>query len=157
MKIYPIDHLSLKMPTERVEEVDIRTRGLLDLMFDTMKNANGIGLSANQVGLSLSMFVMETSDGKRLDLINPEILSRSEKTIRINEGCLSIPKFYLETENRSEEVEVKFLDRDGKEVVMKMTGIDAACVQHEMEHLEGKSFIDGLNRETRRKIYKKYL
>ena len=157
MKIYPIDHISLKLPTKRVEEVDGRVRGVLDLMFETMKKSGGIGLSANQVGSGLSMFVMETSDGRRLDLVNPEILSRSEKTIKISEGCLSIPKFYMETENRSEEIEVRFTNKEGQEVVMKLTGMDAACVQHEMEHLEGKSFIDGLNRETRRKIYKKYL
>lgn len=100
---------------------------------------------------------MKGEDGKRYEIINPEILMKSENTFRIKEGCLSLPGIGIDTSVRSQEIAVKFYDRDGKETFGVFTDIDAVCFQHELEHLDGKSFVDHLNRAERRLILRKYL
>jgi peptide deformylase len=156
MRILKLNHEALKTRCLPVTEFNDLIRLRLDIMWETMEKEGGIGLAANQIGFFNRMFVMKGEDGKRYDIINPEIMMRSESLFRIKEGCLSLPMVSIDTGVRSQEITVKFHDRDGKETFGVFTNIDAVCFQHEMEHLEGKSFLDHLNRAERRKIFKKY-
>lgn len=157
MRILKLNHEALKTKCLPVTEFNDLIKLRLDIMWDTMEKANGIGLSANQIGFFNRMFVMKGEDGKRYEIINPEIVMKSENIFRIKEGCLSLPGVSIDTGVRSQEIAVKFYDRDGKETFGVFTDIDAVCFQHELEHLDGKSFLDHLNRAERRLILRKYL
>lgn len=157
MKILKLNHEALKTRCLPVTEFNDLIRMRLDIMWETMEKSGGIGLAANQIGFFNRMFVMKGEDGNRYDIINPEIVMRSENLFRIKEGCLSLPKVSIDTGVRSQEIGVKFYDKDGKETFGVFTDIDAVCFQHELEHLEGKSFLNHLNRAERRLILKKYL
>jgi peptide deformylase len=157
MRILKLNHEALKTKCLPVTEFNDLIKLRLDIMWDTMEKANGIGLSANQIGFFNRMFVMKGEDGKRYEIINPEIVIKSENIFRIKEGCLSLPGVSIDTGVRSQEIAVKFYDRDGKETFGVFTDIDAVCFQHELEHLDGKSFLDHLNRAERRLILRKYL
>jgi peptide deformylase len=157
MRILKLDHGALKTKCLPVTDFDELLKLRLDIMWDTMEKANGIGLSANQIGFFNRMFVMKGEDGKRYEIINPEIVMKSENIFRIKEGCLSLPGVSIDTGVRSQEIAVKFYDRDGKETFGVFTDIDAVCFQHELEHLDGKSFLDHLNRAERRLILRKYV
>ena len=157
MRILKLDHEALKTKCLPVTEFDELLKLRLDIMWETMEKANGIGLSANQIGFFNRMFVMKGEDGQRYNIINPEIVMKNDKIFRIKEGCLSLPGIGIDTGVRSQEIAVKFQDIEGKETFGVFSDIDAVCFQHEMEHLEGKSFIDHLNRAERRLILRKYL
>jgi peptide deformylase len=157
MRILKLNHEALKTKCLPVTEFNDLIKLRLDIMWDTMEKANGIGLSANQIGFFNRMFVIKGEDGKRYEIINPEIVMKSENIFRIKEGCLSLPGVSIDTGVRSQEIAVKFYDRDGKETFGVFTDIDAVCFQHELEHLDGKSFLDHLNRAERRLILRKYL
>ena len=129
----------LKQVSEPVEKIDRRIRRLLDDMHATMLLYNGIGLAAPQIGKYIRAIVIEL-DEKRYDLINPKILKREGKSVD-TEGCLSVPDLFGEVE-RSEKVEVEFLDRYGKKKKIWTEGLLARCVQHEIDHLDGQLFID---------------
>lgn len=129
----------LKQKSESIEKIDRRIRRLLDDMHTTMRLYNGIGLAAPQIGKNIRAIVIELDD-KRYDLINPQILKREGKVID-TEGCLSVPDLFGEVE-RSERVEVEFLDRYGKRKKIWTEGLLARCVQHEIDHLDGQLFID---------------
>jgi len=131
---------------------------LVDDMLETMYAAPGIGLAATQVNVQLRILVMDLSEEKNkpLVLINPEIVSKAG-TEESEEGCLSVPGFY-EKVTRAESVQVRGLDRDGNPVVLEADGLLAVCIQHEMDHLEGKLFVDYLSplkRQLARKKVKK--
>lgn len=157
MRILKLNHEALRTKCLPVVEFDELLKLRLDIMWDTMDKANGVGLSANQIGFFNRMFVMKGEDGQRYEIINPEIVMKSENKFRIKEGCLSLPGIGIDTGVRSQEIAVKFYDREGKETFGVFTDIDAVCFQHEMEHLDGKSFTDHLNRADRRLILRKYL
>ena len=157
MRILKLDHEALKTQCLPVAVFDELLKLRLDIMWDVMEKAGGVGLSANQIGFFNKMFVMKGEDGQRYEVINPEIILKNDKIFRIKEGCLSLPGVGIDTGIRSQEIAVKFQDRDGKETFGIFTDIDAVCFQHEMEHLNGKSFIDHLNRAKRRLILRKYL
>ncbi|TVQ84053.1 MAG: peptide deformylase [Chromatiaceae bacterium] len=138
-----------------VEQVDDRVRQLVDDMFETMYAAPGIGLAAIQVNVPKRIIVIDTSDSKDqpLCLINPEIIERSGEE-EMEEGCLSVPGFY-ELVTRSEQVRVQALDRDGQPQEITTSGLLAVCIQHEIDHLDGRLFVDHISSLKRQRIRKK--
>jgi peptide deformylase len=128
-----------------VEVVDESLRQLIDDMFETMYEAPGIGLAATQVDVHRRLLVADVSQEKDQPhvLINAEILEKDGSAVT-EEGCLSVPGYYEEVE-RAEHIKVRYLDRDGNEQESEFEGLLAVCVQHEMDHLEGKLFVDYLS------------
>jgi peptide deformylase len=132
----------LRQATTPVRAVTEELRVLIADMFDTMHHARGIGLAAPQVGRSERLAVVDV-DENPLVLINPEVVERNAKA-KGEEGCLSIPDIYADVE-RPRDVTVRALDRDGKPFEIDATGLLARCLQHEIDHLHGKLFIDYLS------------
>ena len=141
-----------------VAEVTDGVRRLLDDMVETMYDAPGIGLAAPQVNVSERLIVMDCAKDDTSPeiwkMINPEIISRSEETTKMEEGCLSIPGYNGDV-TRPAEVEVRYMDIDGTAQQMTATGLLAACVQHEIDHLDGVLFIDYLSRLKRDMMLRK--
>jgi peptide deformylase len=135
-----------------VERVDGTIRKLVDDMAETMYAAPGIGLAATQVDVHKRVIVIDASDARDnlLVLINPEILSR-EGTQFLEEGCLSLPGIY-EAVERAQEIAVRALDREGRHFEIQAGELLAVCIQHEIDHLEGKVFVDYLSRLKRDRI-----
>ncbi len=135
----------LRTVAKPVEVVDDNIRQLADDMLETMYDAPGIGLAATQVDVHKRVIVIDVSEEKDspLVLINPEIIEADGKEV-CQEGCLSVPDFYENVE-RAEHVVVKALDRDGQEFTIDAHGMLAVCIQHEMDHLIGKLFVDYLS------------
>ena len=159
----------LKKEAQPVETVDDGIRTQLDAMYQTMREAPGIGLAANQVGLLNRVFVMhvepenrrarkyedeENQDTGPVFLINPQIIWTSEETSVLEEGCLSIPGQYAEVE-RPASVRVKYVDYHGKEQEMAGNGLVSHVIQHELDHLNGVLFIDYLSRLKRNMMVKR--
>jgi peptide deformylase len=140
-----------------VAVVDARIRQLVDDMAETMYAAPGIGLAATQVNVHQRVVVIDISEthDDLLVLINPEIIARSG-TEESEEGCLSVPGIYDKV-TRAERVSVRALDRNGKSFELKADGLLAVCVQHEMDHLMGKVFVDYLSGLKRNRIKAKLL
>ena len=138
-----------------VEQVDDVVRKTVDDMFETMYEAPGIGLAATQVNLARRIIVMDISEEKNapLCLINPEILARDGEE-EMEEGCLSVPGQY-ELVRRAEWVRVKYLDRQGDVQEQEADGLLAVCIQHEIDHLDGRLFVDYLSPLKRNRIRKK--
>jgi len=148
----------LKKVCAPFEGVDTAVRKLADDMMETMYDAPGIGLAAPQIGVLQRLFVMDCA-GKDatpepMALINPEITWVSDETNVYEEGCLSIPEQYEEV-TRPAEVKVRFTDLDGNVQERQFDGLRATCAQHEIDHLNGKLFIDYLSRIKRSMITKK--
>jgi len=150
----------LKKACDPVAELDEGVRGLIDDMLDTMYAAPGIGLAAPQVGVNARLLVMDVADreaGEGPDpqvIVNPELLWTSEEVHTHNEGCLSIPDVYADV-SRPAEVRVAFRDREGAAREAHFSGLAATCVQHEIDHLDGRLFIDHLGAVKRRMITEK--
>ncbi len=145
----------LRNRAKPVDTIDAETRQLVDDMFETMYKASGIGLAATQVNSTKRLLVLDLSENHDdpLCLINPEILSR-EGEAKEEEGCLSVPGIY-EPVKRATHIRVKALDRDGNPIELELEGLPAVCVQHEIDHLDGKLFIDHLSRLKSTRIRKK--
>jgi peptide deformylase len=141
-----------------VEQVDARVRQLVDDMIETMYAAEGVGLAATQVDVHERVIVMDTSEqhDQPVVLINPELLARSEELVLAEEGCLSVPQIYDRVE-RHARVTVRALDRDGAPFEMQAQDLAAVCVQHEMDHLVGKVFVEYLSLLKRTRIKTKML
>ena len=133
----------LREETRPVASVTAEVRQLVDAMFETMYAARGIGLAAPQVGRSERVAVIDVDD-EPMVLINPEILSSSSATEKAEEGCLSIPDIYGDVV-RPESITVRATDRHGNVFEREATGLLARCIQHEIDHLHGKMFIDYLS------------
>jgi peptide deformylase len=149
----------LKAKADPIGSVDKELRALADDMLETMYDAPGIGLAAPQVGVLQRMLVMdcvkdEDAAPRPMVLINPQVIETSEETNVYDEGCLSIPDQYAEVE-RPAVVKVRWMDLDGKEVQEEFDGLWATCVQHEIDHLNGKLFIDYLKPLKRQMITRK--
>ncbi|WP_304152456.1 peptide deformylase [Megamonas hypermegale] len=129
----------LKQQAQPVARIDKKIRTLLDDMAETMYKANGVGLAAPQVGESIQVVVIDVGEGL-IELVNPEIV-RMEGTETDSEGCLSVPEIYGDVE-RAAKVSVKYLNRQGKNHRITATGLLARCLQHEIDHLHGRLFID---------------
>jgi len=140
---------------ERVQEVNQDIRTLVDEMAETMYAAPGIGLAATQVNVHKQVIVLDISEAKDqlLVLINPQIIESSGQ-IECEEGCLSVPGIY-EKVSRAEEVRVRALDRQGNAFEFDASGLLAVCVQHEMDHLKGKVFVEYLSPLKQQRIVKK--
>jgi peptide deformylase len=141
-----------------VAEVDERIRRLVDDMLETMYGADGVGLAATQVDVHERLIVMDTSEqhDHPLVLINPEIVWRSDEMAVNEEGCLSVPQIYDRVE-RHARVTFRALGRDGQPYEMDAEGLTAVCVQHEMDHLLGKVFVEYLSLLKRTRIRTKML
>ena len=139
-----------------VAEVDARLQTLIERMFATMYEANGIGLAATQVDVHERLVVIDASETRdqRLVLINPELEWLSPETRKGEEGCLSVPGIYDGVE-RSVAVRVRALDEKGVSRVIEAEGMLAVCIQHEMDHLDGKLFVDYLSPLKREMVRKK--
>ena len=180
-EILVLPHPALKTICDPVEAVDDETRQLMDDMLETMYDDNGIGLSANQVGVLKRVLVMDVPKGcweysgtdkdgvlicqskhrdggevehQVLVMANPEIIEESEEQSKYQEGCLSVPGQFADV-IRPAHVKVKWLDRDGKEQIGEFHGLDSHCVQHEIDHLNGIVFVDHLSRLKRSTLLKK--
>lgn len=130
----------LKQVCAPVERVDKKLRHLLDDMAETMYAKEGVGLAAPQVGVPIRAVVINVDKKKLYDLINPVIVSR-EGSITDQEGCLSFPGLFGDVE-RAEKVRVEYLNRYGKKKFVEADGLLARCIQHELDHLDGKLFIE---------------
>jgi peptide deformylase len=135
----------LRQKTRKIKKIDASIQKLIDDMIETMYDAPGVGLAANQVGVSLRLCVIDcpNSSPGLVVLVNPEIVKRSG-TQECDEGCLSLPGYYGNVQ-RSEKVVVKGLNRDGRPVRYHATGLFAECVEHEVDHLEGNLYFDLLD------------
>jgi len=145
----------LRIRAEPVTKVDADIRRFVEDLLETMYAAPGIGLAATQVDVHKRILVCDVSADRTEPhcLINPEILS-SEGTTNSEEGCLSVPEFY-DYIDRAAKIKVRALDRDGKPFELEAEGLLAVCIQHEMDHLEGKLFVDYLSELKRERLKKK--
>ncbi len=146
----------LRIKAKPVAEVNEAVRGLIADMLETMYEAQGIGLAATQVDRHIQLVVMDLSENKDAPLvfINPVVTPLCEDKAPYDEGCLSVPGFY-ETVERPARVRVNALDRDGKAMELEADGLLAVCLQHELDHLSGKLFVDYLSSLKRERIKKK--
>ncbi len=147
--------------SQPVKQVDDEIRTLLDDMLETMYDAKGIGLAAVQVGQHKRVIVMDIEwDGKDpssrnpIKLVNAEIVDKSKNDNSYNEGCLSFPEQYSEVV-RPESVAVKYLDENGNSQILEAEGLLATCIQHEIDHTNGITFVQHLSRLKRDRINKK--
>ncbi|MGJ0516201.1 MAG: peptide deformylase [Methylomicrobium sp.] len=145
----------LRKKAEKVQAVDDSIRQLVDDMFETMYESRGVGLAATQVNVHRRVIVMDVSEEKNdpLCLINPEIVEK-DGVEESEEGCLSVPGFF-EKVRRAEHVRVKALNRNGQPFELEARDLLAVCIQHEMDHLDGKLFVDYLSPLKRQRIKKK--
>jgi peptide deformylase len=147
---YPDPRLAI--PAQRVEKIDAATRKLIDDLVETMYAAPGVGLAASQVDVHKQIVVIDVSED-RSDLrvfINPEITRREGQAVS-QEGCLSVPGIYDNVE-RAESVTVTALDRNGSRFTLNASGLLAACIQHEMDHLQGRVFVEHLSELKQNRI-----
>lgn len=145
----------LRTKAKPVTKVDDKIRKLTDDMLETMYAAPGIGLAATQVNVHQRVVVIDISEDKSqpLVLINPEF-EVIEGEQQYDEGCLSVPGFY-ETVTRAEKIRVKALNRDGEPFEFEADGLLSVCIQHELDHLDGKLFVDHISKLKRDRIRKK--
>lgn len=155
LKILEFPDPRLRTKATPVEAVDDTLRALIADMFETMYAAPGIGLAATQVDVHKRLLITDITPDKSEPhvLINPEILEKDGVLVS-DEGCLSVPGYYEEVE-RAEHIRVRFLDRHGDTRDMEAEGLLAVCIQHEMDHLEGRLFVDYLSEAKRQRIRKK--
>lgn len=145
----------LRTVAKPVEKVDDALRNLVDDMFETMYAAPGIGLAATQVDVHVRLLVLDVSEDKSRPMvfINPEILSADGHQV-YQEGCLSVPGIYADVK-RANQIRVRALDRNGEVFELDADGLLAVCIQHEMDHLAGKVFVDYLSPLKREQVKKK--
>jgi peptide deformylase len=145
----------LRKKAEKVETVDAAIGKMVDDMLETMYQAKGVGLAATQVNVQKRIVVIDVSEEKNQPLcfINPEIVAK-EGVEESEEGCLSVPGFF-EKVKRAERIIVKALDKTGQPFQLEADDLLAVCIQHELDHLEGKLFVDYLSPLKRQRIKKK--
>lgn len=155
LKILEFPDPRLRTCATPVTDVDDALRELIDNMFETMYGAPGIGLAATQVDVHKRLLVADVSNDKDqpLVLINPELIQKDGVEV-MEEGCLSVPGFYEDVE-RAESIIVRALDRNGETFELEAEGLLAVCIQHEIDHLDGKLFVDYLSSIKRTRIRRK--
>lgn len=158
LKILEFPDPRLRKKAEPVEQVDDGIRQLVSDMFETMYAAPGIGLAATQVNVHKRLLVLDISEEKNqpLAFINPEIEVLDPQVQGYEEGCLSVPGYFEEV-SRPRRVRVRALDTNGEAFEMEAQGLLAVCLQHEVDHLEGKLFVDYLSALKRQRIKSKLL
>ena len=146
----------LRTVAQSVQNIDNSIRTLIEDMFETMYNAPGVGLAATQVNVHKRVVVMDTTEdsSEPLVFINPKVEILDEELYDYEEGCLSVPGFYEEI-TRPRHVRVTALNKEGKEFTMEPEGLLAVCIQHELDHLDGKLFVDYVSSMKRSRIRKK--
>ncbi len=157
LKIIRFPDERLRTKAAPVSEVTDEIRSFLDDMLETMYAAPGIGLAATQVNIHQQVVVIDISEGKNQPycFINPVITKHDGEEIS-EEGCLSVPEYYAEVK-RADTVTVEALDRDGNKFTLEAEGLLAVCIQHELDHLKGKLFIDYLSPLKQKRLRKKIL
>jgi len=162
LDIITLPDKQLRQKSAPVERIDDDLRRFMDEMLATMYDAPGIGLAAIQVAVPRRVVVLdvakredENAEPAPMFLVNPEILTSSDERAIAEEGCLSIPEFYAEVE-RPASIRVRYLDRDGKLQEIDAEGILATCLQHEIDHLDGKLFIDHISKLKRDMVIKRF-
>lgn len=145
----------LREKCKPVTEFDSALRMLLDAMYETLENADGIGLAAPQVGVDKRFFIVSLPDGTKKEFINPEITGYSVETNPYEEGCLSVPGVYHEVV-RPSKVVIKAQDPDGVGFTLKASGLMARVIQHEYDHLDGVLFVDRLSEDEKKKVIRTY-
>jgi peptide deformylase len=162
LEIITLPDRKLRIKSEPVERIDDELRGFMDSMLATMYEAPGIGLAAIQVGVPRRIITVDVAQREDeeakpnpLFLVNPQLLWRADEVAVAEEGCLSIPEYFAEVE-RPAKVRVAYLDRDGKAQEIEADGVLAVCLQHEIDHLDGKLFIDHLSKLKRDMVIKKF-
>ncbi len=155
LKILEFPDPRLRTKAVPVEAVDDELRALIDDLFETMYAAPGIGLAATQVDVHKRLLVADVSSDQSEPhvFINPVIVERDGVTVT-EEGCLSVPGYYEEVQ-RADHIKLRYLDRDGNEQQMELDGLLGVCVQHEIDHLDGKLFVDYLSEAKRQRIRKR--
>ncbi|MEH6456906.1 MAG: peptide deformylase [Cocleimonas sp.] len=145
----------LRTKAKPIDEVTDELRTFVDDMFETMYAAPGIGLAATQVDFHKQLVIVDVSEDKSEPycFINPVITHEEGEEI-CQEGCLSVPEYYADV-SRAEKIKVKALDRDGKEFEIEADGLFAVCIQHEIDHLKGKIFVDYLSPLKQKRLLKK--
>ena len=156
LEILEVPDPRLRTEAKPLARVTDTTRTLIDDMLETMYEAPGIGLAATQVNIHQRLLVMDVSDEKSeaMVFINPVISVLDEELAEYDEGCLSVPGFY-ETVCRPRKVLVSALNRDGEPFTLELEGLAAICLQHEVDHLDGKLFVDYISPLKRQRIRKK--
>jgi peptide deformylase len=155
--IYVFGDNILRKKAKKLTDIDAETVRLIKNMFESMRNANGIGLAANQVGSDKSIFVVDVSpiEGyekiKPVVMINPEIKLASDEKILMEEGCLSIPNLRSEIE-RPKLIEISYFDTDFKEHKIEADELFARVIQHEYDHLKGIMFVDRISEDERKEL-----
>ena len=146
----------LRKIAKPVEKVNQEIKDIIEQMFFTMYEEKGIGLAATQVNIQKRLIVIDVSENrdKKLFLINPEIISLSDDLDTMEEGCLSVPGFY-ESVSRPKTVKVSSLDFNSNRIEFEANGLLATCIQHEIDHLNGKLFVDHISALKRNRIEKK--
>ena len=145
----------LREKCKPVTEFDDALRILIQAMYETMEEANGIGLAAPQVGVDKRFFVVGLPDGTKKEFINPQITGTSVETSPYEEGCLSLPEVYHEV-IRPSKVIINAQDMNGNPFTLKASGLMARVIQHEYDHLDGVLFIDHLSEEEKGKVVRAY-
>ena len=151
LDIYTLDDEVLRTETEEVKVFDGALKMLIDAMFDTMMEADGVGLAGPQVGVSQKLFVVDTRRGDRLAFINPVILETSIEEVPFEEGCLSVPGVFHDV-MRPQRVKVQAQDVNGKYFTVDADGFLARVIQHENDHLNGILFTDHVEEKDREKM-----
>jgi peptide deformylase len=148
----------LRKRASPVTVVDDALRSIISDMFETMYDAPGIGLAATQVDIHKRLLVLDVSENKDAPMvfINPEIQILDDEPMGYEEGCLSVPG-YFDMVNRPRKIHVKALDRNGEAFELEAEGLLAVCIQHEVDHLNGKLFVDYLSTLKRQRIKNKLL
>ena len=158
LKILEVPNPLLKKKCDPVAEVTDDLRKLMNDMLETMYDAPGVGLAAPQIGILKRVVVIDvTRDNEPkhpYKMVNPVITAHSEETLMHDEGCLSVPEQYAPVE-RYETVTVEYTDENGKRQTLDADGLLAICIQHELEHLDGKLFIDHLSKVKRDMIVRR--
>ncbi|MBN1467187.1 MAG: peptide deformylase [Fusobacteriaceae bacterium] len=154
LKIRKYGDKVLREMSTPVEKIDEEILKILDDMVETMKNAQGVGLAAPQVGINKNMFVLDVGDGKIRKIVNPEFIEISKEEVENEEGCLSIPGIYKKV-RRAERVKLKYLNEKGEEVVEEGTDLLGRAFQHEYDHLKGELFVDKISPVAKRLVSSK--
>ena len=158
MEIIVAPDSRLNQISKKVEIIDDSIASTLDQMLECMYQNNGIGLAAPQVGILKRLVVIDCSDNKEikkpLKLINPEIIKLSKNSSEFEEGCLSLPSQYAKV-TRPSEITLKYKNIEGLICENKFIGLEATCIQHEIDHLDGKLFVDHISKLKKNIIIKK--
>lgn len=154
MEILKLGNPILRDKASSVEVFDENLKLDVEQMLSTLESAKGLGLAGPQVGIEKRLFVIIIDD-ERWVFINPEIIGRSDDKVRYEEGCLSIPGYYMDV-FRPSKVKIQFQDISGKMQILDASGLLARVIQHEYDHLDGKLFVDRLDEKTQEAFFKSW-